>query len=48
MVVEVKWYTADNIQWIHTMVSMCKNKYEQEDFVSMCKSVADKANRKVK
>lgn len=37
-----KGYTAGNIQWVHAMVNMCKNKYEQEDFVSMCKAVADK------
>lgn len=37
-----KPYDADNIQWVHTMVNMCKNKYAQGRFVEMCKAVADK------
>jgi len=36
-------YTKDNVQWVHTMVNMCKNKYTQEDFISMCKAVVDMA-----
>jgi len=35
-------YTIDNIQWVHTMVNMSKNKYKEEDFIKMCCSVADK------
>jgi RNase P subunit RPR2 len=36
-------YNADNIQWVHTMVNMCKNKYDQEEFINMCKAITDKA-----
>jgi hypothetical protein len=35
-----KGYEASNIQWVHTMVNMCKNKYEQDKFIDMCKAVA--------
>lgn len=37
-----KGYTPDNVQWVHKMVNMCKNKYSLESFVGMCKAVADK------
>jgi hypothetical protein len=33
-------YCKDNVQWVHTMVNMCKNKYEQDKFIDMCKAVA--------
>jgi hypothetical protein len=32
-------YVAGNIQWVHTMVNMSKNKYSQESFIEMCKAV---------
>jgi hypothetical protein len=35
-------YKTGNIQWVHSMVNMSKNKYSQELFVKMCKAVADK------
>jgi hypothetical protein len=35
-------YEVGNIQWVHVMVNMCKNKYAQDVFVKMCKSVADR------
>lgn len=35
-------YIKGNVQLVHKMVNMCKQQYEQEDFVRMCKSVADK------
>ena len=38
-----KSYSIENIQWVHSMVNMCKNKYSQERFIEMCKAVADKA-----
>ena len=38
-----KPYEIGNVQWVHTMVNMCKNKYPQDEFISMCKAVADKA-----
>lgn len=34
-----KGYIVGNIQWVHTMVNMCKNKYSQFMFLDMCKSV---------
>jgi hypothetical protein len=37
-----KAYTSDNIQWVHSMVNMCKNKYNQEKFVEMCVCIANK------
>jgi len=39
-----KGYTLENVQWVHTMVNMCKNKYEQEKFIEMCICVANKRN----
>jgi hypothetical protein len=35
-----KGYSIDNVQWVHSMVNMCKNKYDQEKFVEMCKAVS--------
>ena len=35
-------YIEGNVQWVHKMVNMCKQQYEQEDFVHMCKAIADK------
>jgi hypothetical protein len=37
-----KGYSLDNIQWVHTMVNMCKNKYKEEDFIKMCEDIANK------
>lgn len=36
-----KGYTIDNIQWVHKMVNMTKNKYDQAEFVRMCKAIAE-------
>lgn len=41
----LKGYTKDNIQWIHVMVNMCKNKYKQENFISMCVDIAKMAGK---
>jgi hypothetical protein len=35
----LKGYQADNIQWVHVMVNMCKNKYPQDKFLEMCRAV---------
>ncbi|MGB1154270.1 MAG: hypothetical protein ACPG4F_08835 [Paracoccaceae bacterium] len=35
-------YIKENIQLVHKMVNMCKQQYEQEDFVRMCEAVANK------
>lgn len=37
-----KPYENGNIQWLHTMVNMSKNKYPQEKFIAMCVAIADK------
>ena len=37
-----KGYSTDNIQWVHTMVNMCKNKYDQDKFIEMCQAISDK------
>lgn len=35
-----KGYKKDNVQWVHTMVNMCKNKYDEKKFIEMCCAVA--------
>ena len=40
-----KGYSKDNIQWVHKLVNMCKNKYNQEDFICMCKAVSDNLSK---
>jgi hypothetical protein len=40
-----KGYEPDNIQWVHKMVNMSKNKYDQYQFIEMCKAVAAKADK---
>lgn len=37
-----KPYELGNIQWVHTMVNMCKNKYGQDKFIKMCKAISAK------
>ena len=32
-------YVEGNVQWVHKMVNMCKQKYSQQEFLSMCKAV---------
>lgn len=39
-------YQPNNIQWVHTMVNMCKNKYDEKDFIKMCEDIT-KFNSKV-
>lgn len=36
-----KGYMKDNIQWVHSMVNMCKNKYNEKDFIRMCKDISN-------
>jgi hypothetical protein len=33
-------YEVGNIQWVHTMVNMSKNKYDNNLFIKMCKDIA--------
>lgn len=35
-----KGYVVGNVQWVHSMVNMCKNKYPQQDFIKMCLAIA--------
>tara|TARA_S200002703_G_scaffold111773_1_gene97387 strand:- start:1099 stop:1584 length:486 start_codon:yes stop_codon:yes gene_type:complete len=37
-----KGYIEGNVQWVTSMINMCKQSYTQEDFIVMCKAVADK------
>jgi hypothetical protein len=37
-----KGYTQGNIQWVHVMVNMCRNKYELDKFIEMCKAVTNR------
>jgi hypothetical protein len=36
-----KGYFPNNIQWVHSMVNMCKNKYNESDFIKMCKDITE-------
>lgn len=38
-----KAYIFENVQWVHTMVNMCKNKYDQKRFIEMCICIANKS-----
>ena len=35
-------YVEGNLQWVTSMVNMCKQGYSQEEFIQMCKQVTDK------
>lgn len=35
-------YEITNIQWVHKLVNMMKNKYSKKEFVNVCKAVASK------
>lgn len=38
-------YVNGNVQWVHSMVNMSKNKYNQDDFVHMCISVSNNVKK---
>ena len=38
-----KGYEVGNIQWVHTMVNMCRGERELSEFIRMCKAVAEHA-----
>jgi len=42
-----KPYELNNVQWVHIMVNMCKNKYNQGTFIEMCTAIANQ-NKVVK
>ena len=33
-------YIPGNVQWVTTTVNMCKQQYSQEEFIAMCRAVA--------
>ena len=37
-----KGYIESNVQWVTNMVNMSKQSYTQEDFIDMCKAIANK------
>jgi hypothetical protein len=37
-----KGYLPNNIQWVHSMVNMSKNKYDNAKFIEMCCAIAEK------
>jgi hypothetical protein len=34
-------YLEDNVQWVHKQVNIMKNKYDQLEFIKMCKLISD-------
>jgi hypothetical protein len=40
-----KGYESGNVQWVHSMVNMCKNKYDQTKFIEMCQAIAENADK---
>ena len=39
-------YIPSNIQWVHSMVNMCKNKYDENKFIEMCEAISIKKSIK--
>ena len=37
-----KGYIEGNLQWVTSMVNMCKQGYTQDEFIDMCKKISDK------
>lgn len=35
-------YLPNNVRWVHSMVNMCKNKYDENKFIEMCIAIAKK------
>lgn len=42
-----KGYIEGNVQWIHKVVNIMKNKFPQEDFVNYCCKIADNTRGKI-
>lgn len=40
-----KSYCLGNIQWLHSMVNMSKNKYPQDKFIEMCTAIVYNINK---
>jgi hypothetical protein len=36
-----KGYTIDNVQWVHKDINMIKQSYSQNEFIQLCKEVAN-------
>jgi hypothetical protein len=39
-----KGYVEGNVQWLHKDVNIMKNRFTQERFLQLCKSIAEKSN----
>jgi hypothetical protein len=37
----LKGYTKDNVQWVHKKVNIMKNKFNQNEFVEICKLISN-------
>lgn len=37
-----KGYVEGNVQWVHKMINMSKQQYSQEEFIDICKAVANR------
>ncbi len=37
-----KGYTEDNVQWIHKVINIMKNKFNEEEFIMFCNLIAQK------
>ena len=40
-----KGYVEGNVQWVYSKINMMKQQYSQEEFIELCKAVADKGNK---
>lgn len=40
-----KGYIEGNVQWLHKIANMSKQQYTQEEFINMCKAVADNQSK---
>jgi len=34
-------YLSENIQWVHKYINIMKNKFSQDDFIKMCKTISE-------
>lgn len=40
-----KGYTKDNVQWVHVKINYMKQWFDQNEFIELCKKVAEHAKR---
>lgn len=41
-----KEYRIGNVQWVHKIVNMTKNKYPEKEYIEMCKAIAEFTKKK--